>query len=248
MIKKVLVTASITDTYSNALLSSKLIQYTQVCYLSSTFNIILVHICIVNTPPTKWPFNGVDSDAYDKISFFMSSNSRKRQQSSGGIGPINVESDDTILRTFILFAQTANLVRKYGDAHLYSKTSLSTIKFIVLKVLEFNGGTMSPSEIARWTNTERHNVTTLIRRLEQDGFVNIERNSVDKRFFNVTLTDEGLKVLSQATSVAREIVDKVMLSIGERDAYLLEKSLRVLRRNAHCGLKSVTAQSQYQSG
>lgn len=180
--------------------------------------------------------------------FFVSSNDMKRQQSSGGIEPINVELDDIILRTFIVFVQTANSVRKYGDANFYGKTRLSKIKFIVLKVLEFNGGTMSPSEIARWTNTERNNVTTLIRRLKQDGLVNIERKDIDKRFVNVTLTDKGRKAISQATPVAREIVDKVMLSIGERDAFLLEKSLRVLWKNAHCGLESVTTRSQYQSG
>jgi len=51
----------------------------------------------------------------------------------------------------------------------------------------------------------------------------------------VTLTDKGRGVLRQAVPVAREVVDQVMLSIAEGDATLLEKTLRVLRQNAHYG-------------
>ena len=150
---------------------------------------------------------------------------------------INVDHEDVILRTFILFFQTAREVLKYADTHLYSKARLSTIQLIVLRALASNGGVMMPSEIAEWTNTERHNITTLVDRMKRDGLVSTERNNRDKRFVNITLTAKGRKVLSQAMPVAREIVNKVMLSIGEGDAVPLENSLRVLRQNAHDGLE-----------
>ncbi len=103
---------------------------------------------------------------------------------------------------------------------------------------------MTPSEIAEWTQTERHNITALIDRMKQDGLVTTERNSSDKRLVNVTLTDKGREVLSQAMPVAEEIVDRVMLSIDEGDAALLEKHLRTLRQNTHDGLGNVTKHSQ----
>ena len=80
-----------------------------------------------------------------------------------------VHHDDTILRTFILFVQTAHAVLKYADAHFYRKARLSVIKYIV---------------------------------------------------------------------------NRVMLSISEGDAVPLEKSLRVLRQNAHDGLEHVAKHSQ----
>lgn len=73
---------------------------------------------------------------------------------------IDVDLDNIILRTFILFVQTADMVLKYANAHFYRKNSLSTIKFVVLQILSVNGGTMTPSEIAEWTSRERHNITT----------------------------------------------------------------------------------------
>ena len=142
--------------------------------------------------------------------------------------------------------QTAHTVLKYADAHFYQEAGLSAIKFIVLQILATNGGTMKPSEIAQWTFRERHNITTLVRRLERDGLVSTKRNDADKRFVNIVLTAKGRKVLKQATPVAREIVNRVMLSISEGDGVLLEKSLQVLRQNAHHGLEHVAKRSQLQ--
>jgi hypothetical protein len=62
---------------------------------------------------------------------------------------IEVNQDDAILRTFILFVQSAQSVLKYADAHLYRKGRFSIIKFIVLRALASNGGTMRPYKIAR---------------------------------------------------------------------------------------------------
>ena len=150
---------------------------------------------------------------------------------------INVDVDNITLRTFILFVQTADAVLKYADAHFYRKARLSVIRHVVLQILATNGGTMTPSQIAEWTFRERHNITTLVDRLKRDGLVRTERRKRDKRFVNVTLTAKGRKVLEQSTPVARDIVNRVMLSIGEGDAVGLEKALRVLRKNARDALE-----------
>lgn len=159
---------------------------------------------------------------------------------------IDVYHEDPVLRTFILFVQSAQAVLKYTDAHLYRKARLSVVKLIVLRVLESRGGVMTPSEIAEWTQTERHNITALVNRMRRDGLVTAERNSGNKRFVNITITDKGREVLRQAMPVAREIVKKVMTSIADSDATLLEKLLKVLRENARYGLEDLTNRSRRQ--
>ena len=52
---------------------------------------------------------------------------------------IEVNHGDAILRTFILFVQTARAVLKYADVHLYRKARLSTVKLIVLRTLTDKG-------------------------------------------------------------------------------------------------------------
>ncbi len=158
----------------------------------------------------------------------------------------DVAHEDRILRTFILFVQAGDVTMRYANSHFYRKEGLSVIKVIVLRVLAANGGTMTPSQIAEWTFRERHNITTLIDRLKRDGLVRVERNNRDKRFVNVSLTAKGRKVLKQAMPVAKEIVNRVMLSISEGDTILLEKSLRVLRQNAHDGLEHLAKCAQPQ--
>lgn len=150
---------------------------------------------------------------------------------------IDVDHKDTVLRTFILFVRSVRAGLKYADAHFYREAHLSVSKFIMLLALATNSDSMTPSEIAEWTHTERHNITTLVGRLKQGGLVTAKRNNRDKRAVNITLTDKGREVLSQAIPVAREIVHQVMLSIDEGDAALLEELLRVLRQNAHQGLE-----------
>jgi len=152
---------------------------------------------------------------------------------------IDVDIDDIILRTFILFIQTAQAVLKYADAHLYRKARMSTIKLIVLRVLASNNRAMTPSEVAEWTQTERHNITALVDRMRRDGLVTTERHSSDKRLVNITMTDKGREVLSQAMPVARKIVNQVMSSLTEDDATQLEETLRVLRQNTHYGLEHI---------
>ncbi len=158
--------------------------------------------------------------------------------------PVDITLDDIILRTFIMFVQTAHTVLKYADAHFYRKAGLSAMKFIVLNALAVNGGSMRPSEIAEWTYREKHNITTLVDRLKRDGLVKTNRNSKDRRVITVPLTDKGQQVLREATPVSWEIVKEVMTSFSEDDAGLLEKQLRVLRQNAHDGLRDITSRSQ----
>jgi len=159
---------------------------------------------------------------------------------------IDVDHEDAVLRTFILFVQTARSILKYTDAHLYTNARLSIIKLIVLQALASNNRAMTPSEIAEWTQTERHHITALIGRMRQDGLVTAERNSSNKRFVNITLTDKGRETLDRAMPVAKEVVDQVMLSIDEGDAALLEKYLRTLRQNADDSLENIAKHSQSQ--
>ena len=155
----------------------------------------------------------------------------------------NVDHEDTILRTFILFTQTANAVLKYTDAYLYKNAELSAIRLIVLRTLASNNGVMNPSEIAEWTQTERHNITTLVRRLTKDGLVYTEPHDSDKRMTNVILTDKGREMLDKARPVAQELIEQIMSSFTEADAEKFGKMIELMRENAYRGLMDITKKS-----
>ena len=72
--------------------------------------------------------------------------------------------------------------------------------------------------------------------MKRDGLISTKRNSRDKRLVNITLTNKGRNVLTQATPLARDIANQVMPSMSEGDAVVLDGLLRALRQNSHSGI------------
>ncbi|MFC1981758.1 MarR family winged helix-turn-helix transcriptional regulator [Chloroflexota bacterium] len=100
-----------------------------------------------------------------------------------------------------------------------------------MQALTSNNRVMTPSDVAEWTQTERHNITALVDRMRRDGLVITERNSSDKRRVNITLTDKGREVLKQAMPVAKEVVSQAMSSITEGDAALTDVQKETVARS-----------------
>jgi DNA-binding MarR family transcriptional regulator len=132
----------------------------------------------------------------------------------------------------MLFMQTARAVAKHSDSRFYQASHLSTVKYVVLKALATNGGTLTHSGLAAWTDTEQHNITTFVERMKAEGLVTTERSDDDKRFIKVRLTDKGRDLFGQATPVARGVMNEVMSGISKREAAQLERLLKVLAKNA----------------
>jgi MarR family transcriptional regulator for hemolysin len=145
---------------------------------------------------------------------------------------IQVHHADRIVETFMLFVQTAREVAAYSDSRFFQVSRLSTVKYIALKALVHNGGLLSHTDLADWTDTKRHNITTLVERMRKEGLVNSESNAEDRRFKLVRLTDKGRDLFSQATVVAYDLINKAMSGIGKEEAAQLENTLRVIRGNA----------------
>ena len=152
-----------------------------------------------------------------------------KQSPESGLFVVNLE--DINSRTFILFVQTAELVLKYSDAALY-RAGLSLIKLMVLQVLVSHGGSLTPSRIADLTVREKHNITTLIRRLQRDGFIRVSRNTKDRRSFNVVITDKGRKAIKTAVPTAKKIVKEVMSTLPSTSTLAFEALLKEVRQNA----------------
>ncbi len=69
------------------------------------------------------------------------------------------------IRAFAQFTRTSDAIFKYMDSRFYREIRLSYIKYSALKGLVDNGGTLKHSDIARLTNTKKHNITALVNRM-----------------------------------------------------------------------------------
>jgi DNA-binding MarR family transcriptional regulator len=144
---------------------------------------------------------------------------------------IKVSHEDPVLRTFVLFMQVANAAYKYVDGRFYYGSRLTTPKFVALTVLISNGGKMTHTELANWTNTERHNITALVDRMKEDGLIATQQRLKDKRFIDICITDKGRTAQEEARSLARQIRKELMQGIGKNDALELERLLTTVKTN-----------------
>jgi DNA-binding MarR family transcriptional regulator len=150
---------------------------------------------------------------------------------------IEVYHEDPVLQTFMLFIQAAREITKYSDSRFFRGLHLSTVKYIALKALAMSGGMLTKSDLAIWTDTKRHNITTLVRRMEIEGLVTTGRDEKDKRFEQVTLTDKGRDLFVKANVVAYDLINRVMSGIGKRQVAQLDRILRFLKSNTQIASK-----------
>jgi DNA-binding MarR family transcriptional regulator len=83
---------------------------------------------------------------------------------------------------------------------------------------------------------ERHDITTLMRRMNRDGLIDITPNALDRRSVIITLTEKGREKLVQAKPIAEEIANQVMLKLSNNNLASITKSLNTLKQNAFNGI------------
>ena len=150
---------------------------------------------------------------------------------------IEAYHEDPVLQTFMVFMQVSREVAKYSDNRFFRGLNLSTVKYIVLKALTNNGGTLTNSDLAIWTDTKRHNITTLVKRMEIDGLVTTAREEEDKRFKRVTVTDKGRDLSIKANDIGYDLINRVMSGIDKQLVAQLDKILRIIRDNIQTASK-----------
>ena len=139
--------------------------------------------------------------------------------------------EDPLSRAFMLFVQTGSAASKYADSRFHQAHRPSMAKFLVLLALAMNGGKTTHSVLADWTNTKRHNITTLVDRMEKERFVATRRSLRDRRSVEVILTERGRSAFDAAMPVVHQIVRELMRGIVQEDALSLETHLKTISAN-----------------
>ncbi len=109
------------------------------------------------------------------------------------------DSSDTVVATIRQIIRAVDLQSK----KLTKKYGLTGPQLIVLK--EIRKGNERPiSEIARQVSLSQATVTSILDRLEQQGFAVRRRSTSDKRKVNIELTDKALSILDSNPSMLQE--------------------------------------------
>jgi MarR family 2-MHQ and catechol resistance regulon transcriptional repressor len=105
---------------------------------------------------------------------------------------------------------------------------LKLLHFEIMRVLK-EEGTMHPAKIGEKLLIAKAQMTHLIDKLVDLDFAKREMDSVDRRTFNITITDKGRRVLDEQNNLVFCAVSDNMTALSEKELESLSNTLRSLR-------------------
>ena len=100
-------------------------------------------------------------------------------------------------------------------------------RLLMLRILS-GAGDRRAGELARLLGIKAPATSSLIESLERDGLVLRSHNEHDRRVAIISITDEGVRVLQNATTPQRELARRLMSSLPTEDVATLIRIQRSL--------------------
>jgi len=125
---------------------------------------------------------------------------------------VNWDDNDDL---YVLFQEVAHAFRRAREGEL-KRFGLTYPKGGILFRLYFGENPMTPAELGRLCFREHHNISAVIRRLQEQGLVRKTKDAENRKLVRLALTEKGMEI------TRRKLVDtqvrKVMsrLTAGER--------------------------------
>ncbi len=160
----------------------------------------------------------------------------KEQRNSWGefLRELHGSSDPGAARLMDDFRQVAHRLYQMSESNLES-SGLSYAQFRVLMSLRYcewagDCDGLNPSEISDQQGTSRNTISALIRSLEEGGLVERHLDEVDRRRFNIRLTDTGRRMVSDHAARHVQLVNDLFAVLDEDDIETFSRILQLLNR------------------
>ena len=104
------------------------------------------------------------------------------------------------------------------------------LRFSALSHLIRNGGSLTPTELARLMLRSKHSITIIIDNLEQEGYITRIRDRNDRRMVHIKITREGLEHVRSHLNNENPVIQKLMSSLTREECSQLVGHLKKLRK------------------
>lgn len=131
-------------------------------------------------------------------------------------------------KTIINLSRTVEIMRLVYK-RLYTKYELSEPKFFVILLLSKEKHGIPLIEIGKMMLVSRANITTLIERMERDGYVEKKGNCDDKRSIKAHLTDKGRCIFDEVKASHQEFSERLVACLTEEEKETLNRLLRKIQ-------------------
>ncbi len=160
----------------------------------------------------------------------------QREQWMAFMQSIFAASDPRAMRLMDEFRMVAHQLYQLNESSL-AATGLSYAQFRLLMSLyycEWRGNCegLNPSEISARQGTSRNTISGLIKSLEDGGLVMRHLDKVDRRRFNIQLTDAGRQIIHDHSSNHIRMLEMLFQELRPEELETLSALLQKLNRRA----------------
>ncbi len=128
------------------------------------------------------------------------------------------------LRVWLRMLATTTLIEKAIRSFLRDECDLTLPRFDVLAALDRAGDKLTMSDLSTRLLVSNGNVTGVVARLEEDGFIRRETDSADRRSQFVSLTPAGRRLFRAMAKQHEELVDQIFADVSDKQ---MEQLLRL---------------------
>jgi DNA-binding MarR family transcriptional regulator len=114
------------------------------------------------------------------------------------------------------------------DGHKHPQVALSNPQCMVLGILK-GRGPLPTSEIGKRLYISKPNMTSIIDRLIEEGYVERLSDGKDRRIVNVSITGSGMRVLMDHKKTMTDIIKGNLSCLSEKDLETLSISLERIK-------------------
>jgi DNA-binding MarR family transcriptional regulator len=149
--------------------------------------------------------------------------------------PVKFEFNNPMLMTWLLIHQAYNMVLKVQEKE-FARIGLTPQYNGVFMVLRYKKGKVTIKDIAAWLDKNSNSISTLIDRMQRDGYVKRVGNIRDRREVLVELTEKGKEISNKSDVLGWKIVEDVLSGMPEEDFLRLNILLEQVRSRAFAQL------------
>lgn len=142
---------------------------------------------------------------------------------------LQVETSKDRLRLWVRLLRAARVIEGELRLRLINQFNTTLPRFDVMAALYRQPDGMLMSDLSRFLLVSNGNVTGIIDRLVEDGFVQRSRRDGDRRTSMVKLTDHGQTTFRDMAAAHEIWIDELLHSVSAADAHALAGMLKSFR-------------------
>ena len=141
---------------------------------------------------------------------------------------VNFESENLVLRLWLLLHRTHNLLLRSED-QVFGEHKLTTEQYGVLMTIKYLEEPVRITDIARWLERSTNSVSMIVDRMVKAGLLRRKRDTSDRRVVHVNITSKGENALKPAAMAGWKFIWELMSPLSDEDRHTFTRLLETLK-------------------